>query len=63
MFNNILCKIFFREIFQDTKLKATDERCKQRPSKAKIKSHSQCVFISRNFHTGSVQLQVEFNVL
>ncbi|PNI71589.1 C1orf185 isoform 3 [Pan troglodytes] len=26
---------------------------------AKIKSHSQCVFISRNFHTGRFQLQEE----
>ncbi|XP_019487867.1 PREDICTED: uncharacterized protein C1orf185 homolog [Hipposideros armiger] len=31
----------------------------QRPSKAEIKSHSQCVFISRNFHTGRFQLQEE----
>lgn len=26
------------------------------------KAHSQCVFISRNFHTGIFQLQVECNV-
>uniref|UniRef100_A0A8C0KMZ0 Chromosome 1 open reading frame 185 n=1 Tax=Canis lupus dingo TaxID=286419 RepID=A0A8C0KMZ0_CANLU len=28
-------------------------------SKANIKAHSQCVFISRNFHTGGFQLQEE----
>ncbi|XP_058573401.1 uncharacterized protein C1orf185 homolog isoform X3 [Neofelis nebulosa] len=51
----LICKR--REIFQNSKFKATDERCRQRSSKAKIKSHSQCVFISRNFHTGGYQLQ------
>ncbi|XP_058408355.1 LOW QUALITY PROTEIN: uncharacterized protein C1orf185 homolog [Diceros bicornis minor] len=53
----LICKR--REIFQNSKFKATDERCRQRPSKAKSKSHSQCVFISRNFHTGRFQLQEE----
>uniref|UniRef100_A0ABI7ZDS3 Uncharacterized protein n=1 Tax=Felis catus TaxID=9685 RepID=A0ABI7ZDS3_FELCA len=53
----LICKR--REIFQNSKFKATDERCRQRSSKAKIKSHSQCVFISRNFHTGGYQLQEE----
>ncbi|XP_039079787.1 uncharacterized protein C1orf185 homolog isoform X1 [Hyaena hyaena] len=53
----LICKR--REIFQNSKCKATDERCGQRSSKAKIKSHSQCVFISRNFHTGGCQLQEE----
>nr|XP_003921619.1 uncharacterized protein C1orf185 homolog [Saimiri boliviensis boliviensis] len=53
----LICKR--REIFQNYKFKATDERFRQRPSKAKIKSHSQCVFISRNFHTGRFQLQEE----
>ncbi|KAL2772555.1 uncharacterized protein WCI35_020828, partial [Daubentonia madagascariensis] len=47
------------ELFQNSEFEATDERCRQRPSKAKIKSHSQCVFISRNFHTGGFQLQEE----
>ncbi|KAB0362285.1 hypothetical protein FD754_006441, partial [Muntiacus muntjak] len=42
----LICKR--REIFQDSKFKAVDERCRQRPSKAKIKSHPQCVFISPN---------------
>ncbi|XP_029083335.1 uncharacterized protein C1orf185 homolog [Monodon monoceros] len=53
----LICKR--REIFQDSKFKTIDERCRQRPSKAKIKSHSQCVFISQNFHTGNFQLQEE----
>ncbi|XP_008263491.1 uncharacterized protein C1orf185 homolog isoform X1 [Oryctolagus cuniculus] len=53
----LICKR--REIFQNSKFKATDERCRQKQSKAKIKSHSQCVFISRNFHTGRFQLQEE----
>ncbi|KAL4666817.1 hypothetical protein H8959_005506 [Pygathrix nigripes] len=48
-----------RELFQNSKFKAIDERCRQRPSTAKIKSHSHCVFISRNFHTGRFQLQEE----
>uniref|UniRef100_UPI0024439FB7 uncharacterized protein C1orf185 homolog n=1 Tax=Nyctereutes procyonoides TaxID=34880 RepID=UPI0024439FB7 len=47
------------EIFQNSKFKATDERCRQRSSKANVKAHSQCVFISRNFHTGGFQLQEE----
>ncbi|XP_054410965.1 uncharacterized protein C1orf185 homolog isoform X3 [Pongo abelii] len=51
----LICKR--REIFQNSKFKAIDERCRQRPSTGKIKSHSQCVFISRNFHTGRFQLQ------
>ncbi|XP_059861009.1 uncharacterized protein C1orf185 homolog [Delphinus delphis] len=51
----LICKR--REIFQDYKFKTIDERCRQRPSKAKIKS--QCVFISQNFHTGNFQLQEE----
>uniref|UniRef100_A0A4W2DD25 Chromosome 1 open reading frame 185 n=1 Tax=Bos indicus x Bos taurus TaxID=30522 RepID=A0A4W2DD25_BOBOX len=51
----LICKR--REIFQDSKFKAVDEKCRQRPSKAKIKSHPQCVFISRNFHTGRFQSQ------
>ncbi|XP_059740892.1 uncharacterized protein C1orf185 homolog isoform X1 [Bos taurus] len=53
----LICKR--REIFQDSKFKAVDEKCRQRPSKAKIKSHPQCVFISRNFHTGRFQSQEE----
>uniref|UniRef100_A0A8I3WLT4 Chromosome 1 open reading frame 185 n=1 Tax=Callithrix jacchus TaxID=9483 RepID=A0A8I3WLT4_CALJA len=53
----LICKR--REIFQNSKFKAIYERFRQRPSKAKIKSHSQCVFISRNFHTGRFQLQEE----
>ncbi|PNI71587.1 C1orf185 isoform 1 [Pan troglodytes] len=53
----LICKR--REIFQNSKFTAIDERCRQRPSMAKIKSHSQCVFISRNFHTGRFQLQEE----
>uniref|UniRef100_A0A8C8WS74 Chromosome 1 open reading frame 185 n=1 Tax=Panthera leo TaxID=9689 RepID=A0A8C8WS74_PANLE len=57
----LICKR--REIFQNSKFKATDERCRQRSSKAKIKSHSQCVFISRNFHTGGYQLlQIEITL-
>ena len=63
MFTNVLYKIFFREIFQDSKFTAVDEKCRQRPSKAKIKSHPQCVFISRNFHTGRLQSQVVCNIL
>ncbi|XP_012783475.2 uncharacterized protein C1orf185 homolog [Ochotona princeps] len=51
----LICKR--REIFQNSKFKAADEKCMQRSSK--IKSHSQCVFISRNFHTGRFQLQEE----
>ncbi|XP_008578352.1 PREDICTED: uncharacterized protein C1orf185 homolog, partial [Galeopterus variegatus] len=51
----LICKR--REISRNSKFKATDERCRQRPSKRKIKSHSQSVFISRNFHTGKFQLQ------
>ncbi|XP_006839816.1 PREDICTED: uncharacterized protein C1orf185 homolog [Chrysochloris asiatica] len=51
----LICKR--REIFQNSKLKATDKRCRQRPRKAKTKPNSECVFISRNFHTGRFQLQ------
>ncbi|KAM9243029.1 uncharacterized protein C1orf185 homolog [Dugong dugon] len=51
----LICKR--REIFQNSKLTATDKRCRQRPPKVKNKSHAQCVFISRNFHTGRFQLQ------
>uniref|UniRef100_A0A2K6GJ43 Chromosome 1 open reading frame 185 n=1 Tax=Propithecus coquereli TaxID=379532 RepID=A0A2K6GJ43_PROCO len=47
------------ELFQNSKVNITDERCRQRPSEAKIKSHSQCIFISRNFHTGAFQQQEE----
>ncbi|XP_037672694.1 LOW QUALITY PROTEIN: uncharacterized protein C1orf185 homolog [Choloepus didactylus] len=46
-----------REIFQNSKSMATAKRCRQRPPKMRTKSHSQCVFISRNFHTGRFQLQ------
>ncbi|KAM4806775.1 uncharacterized protein C1orf185 homolog [Urocitellus parryii] len=53
----LICKR--REIFQNSKFKANCERFRQKPSKAKMKSHSQCVFISRNFHTGRFQLQEE----
>nr|XP_020040578.1 uncharacterized protein C1orf185 homolog [Castor canadensis] len=53
----LICKR--REILQNSKFKETDERVKQRPSKPKIKSQSQSVFISRNFHTGRFQLQEE----
>lgn len=63
MFDNILYKIFFREIFRNSKFKAIDERCRQRSSKGKIKSHSHCVFISRNFHTGEFLSQVVYDVL
>ncbi|XP_031540106.1 uncharacterized protein C1orf185 homolog isoform X1 [Vicugna pacos] len=48
-----------REIFQNSNYKVTNGRCRPGPSKAKIKSHSPCVFISRNFHTGRFQLQEE----
>ncbi|XP_012666918.1 uncharacterized protein C1orf185 homolog [Otolemur garnettii] len=53
----LICKR--RELFQNSKSKATDERCSPRPSKSKIKSESQCVFISRNFHTGTFPSQEE----
>ncbi|XP_004607394.2 uncharacterized protein C1orf185 homolog [Sorex araneus] len=53
----LICKR--REIFQNPVCKEVDERWKQRPSKAKLKSQSKCVFISRNFHTGTFQLQEE----
>ncbi|XP_059110687.1 uncharacterized protein C1orf185 homolog [Peromyscus eremicus] len=53
----LICKR--REIFQGSQVKLTDEKLKQRPSKPKIKSHSQCVFISRNFHAGQPQPQAE----
>ncbi|XP_054428354.1 uncharacterized protein C1orf185 homolog [Pteronotus mesoamericanus] len=53
----LICKR--REIFQNSEFKATDKRCSQGPSEEKSKSHSQCVFISRNFHTGLFQLQEE----
>ncbi|XP_069335275.1 uncharacterized protein C1orf185 homolog [Eulemur rufifrons] len=53
----LICKR--RELFQNSKFNITDERCRQRPSEAKIKSCSPCVFISRNFHTGEFQLQEE----
>uniref|UniRef100_A0A8C8YKQ8 Chromosome 1 open reading frame 185 n=1 Tax=Prolemur simus TaxID=1328070 RepID=A0A8C8YKQ8_PROSS len=53
----LICKR--RELFQNSKFNITDERCKQRPSVAKIKSRSPCVFISRNFHTGGFQPQEE----
>ncbi|XP_059542080.1 uncharacterized protein C1orf185 homolog isoform X2 [Myotis daubentonii] len=51
----LICKR--REIFQNSQFKETDERCSQRPSEVESKAHSQCVFISRNFHTGIFQLQ------
>ncbi|XP_032158926.1 uncharacterized protein C1orf185 homolog isoform X1 [Mustela erminea] len=53
----LICKR--REIFRNSKFKAIDERCRQRSSKGKIKSHSHCVFISRNFHTGGFLSQEE----
>ncbi|XP_006768446.1 PREDICTED: uncharacterized protein C1orf185 homolog [Myotis davidii] len=53
----LICKR--REIFQNSQFKETDERCSQRPSEVESKAHSQCVFISRNFHTGIFQLQEE----
>ncbi|XP_076420842.1 uncharacterized protein C1orf185 homolog isoform X1 [Peromyscus maniculatus bairdii] len=53
----LICKR--REIFQGSQVKLADEKLKQRPSKPKIKSHSQCVFISRNFHAGQPQPQAE----
>ncbi|XP_075388678.1 uncharacterized protein C1orf185 homolog [Tenrec ecaudatus] len=53
----LICKR--REIFQNSKLKSTDERCSQRPPKAKTNSSSHCIFISRNFHTGCFQSQEE----
>ncbi|XP_048208071.1 uncharacterized protein C1orf185 homolog [Perognathus longimembris pacificus] len=51
----LICKR--REIFQNSKYKETPEKVKQRSQKGKHKSQSQCVFISRNFHTGKFQLQ------
>ncbi|KAM4872795.1 uncharacterized protein C1orf185 homolog isoform 2-T2 [Thomomys bottae] len=53
----LICKR--REIFQNSKYKGTHEKVKQRSQKGKLKSQSQCVFISRNFHTGKFQLQEE----
>ncbi|XP_069843157.1 uncharacterized protein C1orf185 homolog isoform X1 [Dipodomys merriami] len=53
----LICKR--REIFQNSKYKETHEKVKQRSQKGKLKSQSQCVFISRNFHTGKFQLQEE----
>ncbi|XP_066228753.1 uncharacterized protein C1orf185 homolog [Saccopteryx leptura] len=53
----LICKR--REIFQNSYFKTTDERCNQRPLKEKSESHSQSIFISRNFHTGVFQLQEE----
>nr|KAF6443207.1 hypothetical protein HJG59_001781 [Molossus molossus] len=49
----LICKR--REIFQSS----ADEGCSQKPSEVESKSDSQCVFISRNFHTGIFQLQEE----
>ncbi|KAI5938146.1 hypothetical protein MM560_G16n114 [Manis javanica] len=51
----LICKQ--REIFQNSEFKATDERWKQRLSKAKTESGSHCVFISQNFHAGKFQSQ------
>ncbi|KFO20917.1 hypothetical protein H920_17710, partial [Fukomys damarensis] len=53
----LICKR--RKIFQNSTFKSTDERLGQRPSKMKVKPHSQSVFISQNFHTGRFQLQGE----
>nr|KAF6381344.1 hypothetical protein mPipKuh1_001747 [Pipistrellus kuhlii] len=53
----LICKR--REILQNSQFKATDKRCSQRPSEVESKADSQCVFISRNFHTGIFQLQEE----
>ncbi|CAH6790663.1 4930522H14Rik [Phodopus roborovskii] len=53
----LICKR--REIFQNPKVKSFGEKLMQGSSKSKIKSHSQCVFISRNFHAGQPQPQVE----
>ncbi|KAM6174069.1 uncharacterized protein C1orf185 homolog [Erethizon dorsatum] len=51
----LICKR--RKIFQNSSFEAMHERFRQKPSKVKIKSHSQSVFISQNFHTGRFQLQ------
>ncbi|XP_077005816.1 uncharacterized protein C1orf185 homolog [Tamandua tetradactyla] len=51
----LICKR--RELFQNSKFIATDKRCRQRLPKMRTGSHSQCIFISRNFHTGRFQLQ------
>nr|XP_045004560.1 uncharacterized protein C1orf185 homolog [Jaculus jaculus] len=48
-----------REIFQNSIVKLTDEKLAQRTSKVKVKSNSQCVFISQNFHDGRGHLQEE----
>ncbi|XP_008821153.1 uncharacterized protein C1orf185 homolog, partial [Nannospalax galili] len=48
-----------REIFPNSKVKSVDEKLKQRSSKSKVKSQSQSVFISQNFHAGQPQPQVE----
>ncbi|XP_055484714.1 uncharacterized protein C1orf185 homolog [Psammomys obesus] len=48
-----------RELLQSPKFKLIDETLKQGLSKPKFNSHSQCVFISRNFHAGLSQTQVE----
>ncbi|XP_060061886.1 uncharacterized protein C1orf185 homolog [Erinaceus europaeus] len=53
----LICKR--REIFQNSKFKATDEKWKQRSPRMNTKFHSECVFISRNFHTGRFQIQEE----
>ncbi|XP_012631623.1 uncharacterized protein C1orf185 homolog isoform X2 [Microcebus murinus] len=55
----LICKR--RELFQNSQvtIAVADERCRERPSEVKIKSHPPCVFISRNFHTGAFQLQEE----
>ncbi|KAK2502068.1 hypothetical protein MC885_016096, partial [Smutsia gigantea] len=51
----LICKR--REMFQNSKLKATDEKYRQRLSKVKTEPGSHCVFISQNFHTGKFQSQ------
>ncbi|XP_049631435.1 uncharacterized protein C1orf185 homolog, partial [Suncus etruscus] len=53
----LICKR--REIFQNLTCKETDKKWKQRPSKEQFKSQPNCVFISRNFHSGSFQVQEE----
>ncbi|XP_007944147.1 uncharacterized protein C1orf185 homolog [Orycteropus afer afer] len=51
----LICKR--RDLFRNSNLKPTNKRCGQRPPKLTTVPHSQCVFISRNFHTGRFQLQ------
>lgn len=55
--------MFFRELFEESKFKEFGENMKQGSCKPKLKAHPQCVFISRNFHAGYLQSQVECHIL